>query len=269
MKSASDLGSIGSLLLSLVFCFTNGTANGQQGSPAAGTEFFEKRIRPVLVERCYRCHNSSETNRNGLAVDYREAIRKGGSSGPAVVPGDPDASLLLQAIRHATELRMPKDEPKLEADIVADFRAWIEMGAPDPRDAPPSAEDLSRTMSWEAIREQRKRWWSFQPIHRSQAPVVSGLGAVNPIDAFVEARIERAGSVHGLRDGVLPRRLCSRCRVVLLDGIHPVLQLDEFEQAVHGTVDGKHVPHFAPLVASERDCVASTGGVSDSGRRTH
>ena len=209
MKSASDLGSIGSLLLSLVFCFTNGTANGQQGSPAAGTEFFEKRIRPVLVERCYRCHNSSETNRNGLAVDYREAIRKGGSSGPAVVPGDPDASLLLQAIRHATELRMPKDEPKLEADIVADFRAWIEMGAPDPRDAPPSAEDLSRTMSWEAIREQRKRWWSFQPIHRSQAPVVSGQGAVNPIDAFVEARIERAGlePVGGADRRTLIRRL--------------------------------------------------------------
>ena len=157
-----------------------------------GLEFFEKRIRPVLVERCYRCHNSSETHRNGLAVDHRAAIRKGGRSGAAVVPRDPDASLLLQAVRHETELRMPKDEPKLEPEVVADFRAWIEMGAPDPRDAPPSVEELARTTSWEAIRDQRKRWWSFQPVRRPPPPEVAGSGGANPVDAFIDARLERA-----------------------------------------------------------------------------
>jgi len=110
---------------------------GQDRLPADGVEFFEKRIRPVLVERCYRCHNSTEKHRSGLAVDHRAAIRKGGDSGPAVVPGDPDASLLLSAVRHEAKLRMPKDEPKLEPEVVADFRTWIEMGAPDPRDKPP------------------------------------------------------------------------------------------------------------------------------------
>jgi hypothetical protein len=156
-------------------------------------EFFEKRIRPVVVARCYRCHNSAEKHRGGLAVDHRDAIRKGGDSGPAVVPGDPGASLLLQAVRHETELRMPKDEPKLEPEVVADVRTWIEMGAWDPRDAPPSSKELALTTSWEAIREQRKRWWSFQPIRHSQPPEVDGRRRTNPVDGFIDARLERVG----------------------------------------------------------------------------
>ena len=197
------------------------TALDAQASQRDRVEFFEKRIRPVLVERCYRCHNSAGTHRNGLAVDYREAIREGGDSGPAVVPGDPDASLLLEAIRHESELRMPKDEPRLEPEVVADFRTWIEMGAPDPRDAAPAAEDLARATSWEAIREKRKRWWSFQPIRHPPLPEVDGRVRVNPVDAFIDARLARAGvpPVEAADRRTLIRRL-----TYVLTGLPPTVE---------------------------------------------
>lgn len=135
------------------------------------TDFFENRIRPVLVERCYRCHNSASTSKGRLALDHREALREGGRRGPAVVPGRPEDSLLVQAIRRqAGAPRMPKDEPKLEPSVVADFVEWIRRGAMDPRDRPPSAEDLEKATSWDAVREERKKWWSFPSggsAHRS------------------------------------------------------------------------------------------------------
>ncbi|MGC3972328.1 MAG: hypothetical protein QM775_34800 [Pirellulales bacterium] len=100
---------------------------------AAGREFFEARIRPVLVEHCYKCHSTAAgKTEGGLALDNRPAMRAGGSSGPAVVPSDEDRSLILAAIRH-DGLEMPPDR-KLPPEVIADFEKWIAFGAPDPRE---------------------------------------------------------------------------------------------------------------------------------------
>src|SRR5262245_15301868 len=110
------------------------TANGRAVEPdAAGVEFFEKKIRPVLVEHCYSCHaQDAKKIRAGLLVDSRDALLKGGESGPAVVPGHPGKSLLIQALRQEQDLRMPPSG-KLSEAVIADFVRWVEMGAPDPR----------------------------------------------------------------------------------------------------------------------------------------
>jgi len=106
----------------------------QEAVDPEGLDLFEKRIRPVLVEKCYSCHSAKAQKLKGaLHLDTREGTLKGGDTGPAVVPGDPAKSLLLTAIRHADpDMKMPPKE-KLPAAVVADFEAWIKRGAPDPR----------------------------------------------------------------------------------------------------------------------------------------
>ena len=111
--------------------------------PGNGIEFFEKRIRPVLIKRCYPCHSfTSKSVKAELFVDSREGLLRGGVSGPAVVPGKPNESLLIHAIRYESEdLGMPpKIKERLSSKQVADFESWVAMGAPDPRksDAAPS-----------------------------------------------------------------------------------------------------------------------------------
>src|SRR5262249_12639372 len=97
-------------------------------------DFFEKKIRPVLVEHCYKCHSAAAAKlKGGLLPDSRDGLIKGGDSGPVLVPGDPAKSLLLQAIRY-TELQMPPGG-KLADSVAADFERWIRDGATDPRDA--------------------------------------------------------------------------------------------------------------------------------------
>lgn len=158
-----------------------------------GIDFFENRIRPVLIERCYECHNSHDRTESGLAVDHRTAIRRGGDSGKAVVPGKPAKSLLLKAIAHAEGApRMPQDNPKLSKEMVADFTRWVQMGAPDPRDKAPSKEQLQNETSWETIRERRKRWWSFQPVKKYAVPKSDGDWARSDVDRFVLAALNTA-----------------------------------------------------------------------------
>ena len=91
-------------------------------------EFFETRIRPVLVEQCYSCHNSTETAEADVALDSRDGIRSASSQGTIVVPGDVEQSVLLKVIRHEIDgLEMPPDGPRLSDATIADFRKWIEM----------------------------------------------------------------------------------------------------------------------------------------------
>src|SRR5215210_8664566 len=96
-------------------------------------QFFETKIRPVLMDRCYQCHSSQgEKIRGGLVLETRAGVMKGGESGPVIVPGDPEASLLIKAIRHTDEkLKMPPKGPPLTAAQMADFEKWVAMGAPD------------------------------------------------------------------------------------------------------------------------------------------
>ncbi len=153
-----------------------------------GVAFFESKIRPVLVERCYECHSAdSRALKGNLRLDNREAMRKGGDIGPAVVPGKVEESVLLDAIRYDL-LEMPPDE-KLPDTVIADFETWIQMGAPDPRDGQVTASPSS-TIDLAAARQ----FWSFQPPSRHQPPEVSHSEWVRqPIDAFLLARLEEAG----------------------------------------------------------------------------
>jgi len=157
--------------------------------PAAHLEFFETRIRPVLVEQCYACHNSSKTAKGGLALDDRASIVKGGANGPIVVPGKPEKSLLLRVLRHEVEGQaMPKNGPKLDKKVIGDFEKWIALGVPDPRDKPPTAEELGRATSWATTLEARKKWWSFQPVG-DPAPPAESDWAKHPIDRFIAAKL--------------------------------------------------------------------------------
>src|SRR3954451_9377645 len=150
----------GWLALYLVFASPGpATAAGQAVDPR-GREFFEKTIRPVLVERCYSCHSTAarakKKLRGGLLLDSAEGLRKGGDSGPALVPGKARDSLLLKTLYYTGDVKMPPRQ-KLPDGVVADFESWINRGAPDPRlgDAPVKARGLS-------VAEGRN-FWAYRP----------------------------------------------------------------------------------------------------------
>src|SRR5262245_57529212 len=127
----------------------------EQPADTAGIEFFESKIRPVLVDRCYQCHSQkAEKLKGDLYLDSREAILKGGENGPAIVPGNPEKSLLIKAIRYSDEnLQMPPKGKKLGAEQIADFESWVKMGAPAPQTA--TASQIA------AGEDRRKKHWAF------------------------------------------------------------------------------------------------------------
>jgi hypothetical protein len=153
---------------------------------ARAVAFFEKEIRPVLVQQCYSCHSAKAKNvKGGLLLDTRVGIRKGGESGPAVVPGKPDDSLLLDALRY-DGLEMPP-KSKLPKKMVVAFEIWIRNGAVDPREG--KIEPGRRTIDLVAGR----KFWSFQPIRQLSLPIVQNkTWARNEIDRFLLARLEAA-----------------------------------------------------------------------------
>jgi hypothetical protein len=149
----------------------------------------------MLVDRCYSCHNSAGTADGGLAVDSRDGLLTGGDSGPAVVPGDPAGSLLLNVLRHEVDgIKMPKDSGKLDDATLADVTRWIAAGAPDPRDAPPTAEELAKATSWETVMERRRRWWSFEPLSDAGPPEVpDNSWSQHPVDRHILAGLREKG----------------------------------------------------------------------------
>ncbi|MEC7582817.1 MAG: DUF1553 domain-containing protein [Planctomycetota bacterium] len=162
-------------------------------SDAVRAEHFEARIRPVLVEHCYACHSSAGKTRGGLALDDRTGTRAESDSGFAVIPGAPEQSLILKVLRHEIPgQEMPKDGARLDDAVVADFEKWIREGAFDPRDAAPSAEELSELTSWEARLARRKAWWSWQPI-RAPSPPPSNEWSDHPVDRFTWAKMDEHG----------------------------------------------------------------------------
>jgi hypothetical protein len=154
--------------------------------------FFEARVRPVLVTHCYSCHSqSAKTLQGGLRLDLRAGWQQGGDSGqPAVIPGDPDASPLLKAIRHTGDVSaMPPNQPKLSADVAADLATWIRDGAIDPRDGTVTKPD--RAAEWEATFQQRRQWWSLQSPAAPAIPAVESAWPRNSIDNFILAQLLR------------------------------------------------------------------------------
>lgn len=157
----------------------------------APEEFFESRVRPVLVTHCYACHTSSQLG--GLRLDSREGLLKGGKSGPALVPGKPEESLLIRAVQQVDEkLKMPMGG-KLKDQEIADLMEWVKAGAPWPQSqsAPPS------TGSGDAlITAARRQFWSFLPIRKPALPQVKNASWVKrPLDRFVLSRLEAEGLV--------------------------------------------------------------------------
>lgn len=153
------------------------------------TEFFEMRIRPILAQECYECHSEATKAKGGLLLDSRAGWQKGGDSGPVIVAGEPDTSLLLQSISHeVSDLEMPKNGAQLDPEVIEDFRKWIAMGAPDPRDTPPTPAELESDTNWEAISARRAQWWSFQPIEKPPVPEIAA--APTAIDSFIQARLK-------------------------------------------------------------------------------
>ena len=149
-------------------------------------EFFEKQVRPVLAERCYECHSAEKKQKGGLALDTRESTLKGGDTGPALVAGDPEKSLLIEAVRYGNhDLQMPPKK-RLSDGEVRTLETWVKMGAPDPREAAPIAKG-GRTID---INEGRK-FWSFKPLTRVEPPGVPPLAS--PIDGFIEAKLAEKG----------------------------------------------------------------------------
>ena len=131
--------------------------------------FFETKIRPVLVEQCYECHNAQK-QKGGLALDSRAGWEKGGDSGAVIVRGKADESLLIKALQHTDpELKMPRNAPKLDERVIADFAAWINLGAPDPREQS-VAKSSEKQRSWSETLVERKAWWCFQPVRNSTPP---------------------------------------------------------------------------------------------------
>ena len=158
--------------------------------PAADSiEFFETRVRPVLANKCYVCHSTATMG--GLAVNSRAALLKGGDTGPAVIPGKPDESLLIQAVRHTTEkLRMPMQQPKLSEKEIGDLAAWVKSGAAWPETAVAKSEKKPGYV----ITPEQRAFWAFQPVKRPAEPKVKNESWVNsPLDRFVLARMEESG----------------------------------------------------------------------------
>jgi hypothetical protein len=150
----------------------------------AGTDFFEKKVRPVLADRCYACHSATAKKvRGGLRMDTRGDLLRGGESGPALVPGEPDQSLLVKAIRYTDPvLRMPPKQ-RLSPQEVADIEAWVKAGAPMPR-----------TSAVRGPAQGPDKRWALQPPKAQPLPDIRRKDwAVGPIDCFILARLEAKG----------------------------------------------------------------------------
>ena len=150
-----------------------------------GRDFFEARVRPVLVRRCEKCHGPTKTQ-GGLRLDSRAGWVKGGDSGAVIVPGDPAASPLVRAIAHAPDddRKMPPTGKIPQAEIEA-LTEWVRRGAIDPRDTA-AASPKSSAMTL----DEAKSWWAFRPVARPEAPDRK-LGE-DPIDAFLRVKLDEA-----------------------------------------------------------------------------
>ncbi len=188
-------------------------------SPAA-VRFFESKVRPLLAENCFQCHGAAKHEDN-LRLDSRAGIFTGGDLGPAVVPGKPDESLLIQAVKHSPDLSMPPQK-QLSGEAIRDLSVWVQSGAywPDDADQPPPLP--GRKMQ---ITARDRAHWAFQSVRRPKIPTAESIAKAagkkptdvaqdysawvrNPIDAFILAKLEARGLSPNLPAG--PRQLIRR-----------------------------------------------------------
>ena len=131
----------------------------------AQRQFFENKIRPILANNCYKCHSQqAEKVKAGLLLDTKEGVLKGGEAGPAIVPGEPEKSLLVKAVRYTDpDLQMPPKGKKLSDEEITMLVAWVKMGAPDPRLA---------TAEQKAWSDSSKKHWAWQALKKPGVPEV-------------------------------------------------------------------------------------------------
>jgi hypothetical protein len=179
-------------MITLLLMLAGGLSRGQEPD-AEGAAFFERKIRPVLVERCYACHSAEAAAekklRGGLRLDTREGLRRGGDSGLAIEPGQPEESLLIAALRQQDDaIRMPP-RGKLPDSVIADFVAWVSRGAPDPRYEPAATARAAR----DANGAGRDHWAYRPPVDPPIPTLRDESWPAGAIDRFVLARLEAAG----------------------------------------------------------------------------
>lgn len=165
-----------------------GSAADERALSPENAVFFEQKIRPLLIERCYQCHSQGKPIKGGLKLDSRGGWQKGGDTGPAVVPGKLDESLLIKAVRYQdADLQMPPAGKLADAEIAL-LEEWVRRGAPDPRDE--SAPDAKAA----ANRDAGRTHWAYQPLGQAAPPPVERVNwPLNGIDQFVLARLEEKG----------------------------------------------------------------------------
>lgn len=137
---------------------------------AQSADFFEQKIRPTLADKCYKCHSAnSEKIKGGLQLDTREGLLRGGESGPAILAGEPDKSLLIKAVRYTDkELQMPPGDKPLSVEEIRDLENWVKMGAPDPR-----VGTAATAHTYKVDFEEARKHWAFQPVNRPVVPTVA------------------------------------------------------------------------------------------------
>jgi len=153
-----------------------------------GIDFFEKKVRPLLAERCLECHSPEKKVKGGLRLDTREGWMHGGDGGPAIVPGDLEKSMLITAVRYKDrDLQMP-EKRKLPDEEIAILEQWVKMGAPDPR----SGGAVAKKQTGLSI-EEGKKFWCYQPLQKPAVPGVKDAAwPRTDLDRFILARIEAA-----------------------------------------------------------------------------
>jgi mono/diheme cytochrome c family protein len=153
----------------------------------ADSEFFESKIRPLLADNCLKCHSSEAPKlKGGLSLEFKESILTGGDTGPAIVPGTPEKSLLIKAVRYTDpDLQMPPKNKKLSDAQIADLVEWVKRGAPDPRSVKAVAG---------GAKKDAKNHWSFQPVKKPAVPVVQNQNwCATPVDNFIVAKLAANG----------------------------------------------------------------------------
>ncbi|MST94099.1 MAG: DUF1553 domain-containing protein [Pedosphaera sp.] len=177
----------------LVLAFSAGTVPFSSMAAGAGDEFFETKIRPVLAEHCFECHSASARKlKGGLRLDGRKELLAGGETGPAIVPGQPETSLLIRAMAHRDkDLAMPPKKPKLPDAVIADFERWIREGAVWP--ATETASPKPKIGDFNLDQRKKKQAWLWEAPRRQAAPTVkNSRWPLGTEDRFILRRLEDA-----------------------------------------------------------------------------
>ncbi|MEX0585500.1 MAG: DUF1549 domain-containing protein, partial [Pirellulales bacterium] len=158
------------------------------------TEFFEKQIRPLLLQHCVKCHGD-KSQEAGLRLDSRAAVIKGSDEAQVVVPGEPDKSRLIAAVRYDGDVQMPPDYKLPDKDYLA-LVSWVRMGLPWPGDAHPASttKPAAGENFGQRVLQSRANHWAFQPVRKVPLPSVGDPAwCRTPVDRFILAELDRLG----------------------------------------------------------------------------